>query len=315
MTHIIVMAYISLAQISDFEEQTETVVINNLITEHNDSGNIILVKADITNKYYKTIGPIRVSLESRSKDGKFRRVEDKRVSNLSTGYPKSVEFNVPQDIDKEDLSINVYYRTTLLSKMVVKENQNNKNSEMNKLGKSTSNNTTLTIFGYMLGSKITDWKNAEKINSDVPEELLHSLAYKIKDADFSSTLKKFDHLILVQKSTSLAYEIEFTKYASWDKLEEVEELDDIFRTLYLGLKEKYGNSTNQVTDKNKSLRSVWFETNSGNVSINMSERKVLDNKAILTLTYTIKSIEKDVQDQLSEAESKKPKKDYSKEVP
>ena len=183
----------------------------------------------------------------------------------------------------------------------------------------SSKNITFNVFGYMLGTKVVDWKNVEKYSDSDPKskeiqryKYGKVLCYKIKDGNFSSTLKSFNNYVMVQQTTSLAYAIVFEKFASIDNKNDLNQLSDDWSTLFLGLNEKYGSSNGSITEKD--LISCWYNLSSGEVKVVLGKRKFLDKGYTLTLSYTINNIETDVSDELSK-ERDKTKDDYTKEIP
>lgn len=97
---------------------------------------------------------------------------------------------------------------SFLSCMNVHAQSKSKKSKSRKSEKSLPMKRTFNVFGYILGTKITEWKDVERLTDKKYKDDFEEF-YKIKNPNFSPSLKDFDNIVIVQKKTSLAYKIEF----------------------------------------------------------------------------------------------------------
>lgn len=153
---------------------------------------------------------------------------------------------------------------------------------------------TFDIFGYKLGSKIDDWKNAEQ-ETDRPKNYMSNTVeyYKIKGLNLPSILKDFDHTILVEKDSRLVYNVLFTK-SEPDYTRTQLEGDRI--NLLVALNNKYDTIQGDgVVDL--SNRTIKYDSKNSDIEISLFDFKsiVKDRRYHIGLVYKIVSISKRVE--------------------
>jgi hypothetical protein len=176
-----------------------------------------------------------------------------------------------------------------------------------------------------LGTKITEWKDVEKI-TDKEYESAFVDYYRIKNPSFSSTLKDFTSIVLVQRSTSLTYKIQFEIRKKDLSSDEIRMLEKTWQTLKAGLVDKYKDPVfGSIYEAD--LHTDKWKLNSDSLDIFLIFSKEYSGKCLVQLTYCLNRIETIVDaDYAIDSASKRlgidlsddPKKkraDFSKEVP
>jgi hypothetical protein len=215
---------------------------------------------------------------------------------------------------------------SFLSCMSVRAQSKSKKSKSRKSEKSLPMKRTFNVFGYTLGTKITEWKDVERLTDKKYKDDFVD-CYSIQNPSFSSTFKDYDNVVHVQKSTSLTYKIEFIKSIENPSTDDIEMLEKSWQTLKAGLVTKYKDPELGSSIYESGTHMDKWRLESDNLVINLSFIKTFAGSYFVKVTYSLSSIELIVESDKSinfaskrlgidlSKDSKKKTSDLSKEIP